>query len=59
MFKATFRNPRNPVDAEVLYFKTASEAVAHEIVSKELTELKKVKTVPDCFYVYEEARQCL
>lgn len=59
MFKATFRNPKNPVDAEVLYFRTAAEAVSHEIVSKELTELKKVKTVPDYFFIYEEARQCL
>lgn len=59
MFKATFRNPKNPVDAEVLYFRTAAEAVAHEIVSKELTELKKVKTVPSYVYIYEEARQCL
>ena len=59
MFKATFRNPKNPVDAEVLYFKTAAEAVSHEIVSKELSELKKVNKVPDYFYAYEEARQCL
>lgn len=59
MFRATYRNPRNPVDAEVLYFKTPAEAVAHEISCKELTELKKVKKVPEYAYLYEEARSCL
>lgn len=59
MFKATYRNPSNPRDSEVLYFKTPAEAVAHVISCKELTELKKVKHVPAYAYVYEDARQCL
>ena len=59
MFRATFRNPKNSIDAEVLYFKTPEEAVNHEISCKELVELKKVKKVPDYAYLYEEARRCL
>lgn len=59
MFKAKFQNPKNRCDVEVLYFKTAVEAVNHEIVCKSLVSLVKVDHVPDYVYVYEEARKCL
>ena len=59
MFKAKFQNPTNSRDVEVIYFKTAAEAAAHEIVGKSIVSIVKVDKVPDYAYEYEAARECL
>lgn len=59
MIKATFRNPRNPVDAEVRYFRTLEEASECEIVGKRLSAVSEVPFVPDDYYAYEAARECI
>ena len=59
MFKAKFQNPENSRDVEIIYFKTAAEAVSHEIAGKSIVSVVKVDNVPDCAYEYESARECL
>ena len=59
MIKATFRNPKNSVDAEVRYFKTLEEAAECEISGKRLSAVIEVPNVPCDYYAYEAARECI
>ena len=59
MFKAKFQNPTNSRDVEIIYFKTAAEAVSHEIAGKSIVSIVKVDKVPPYAYEYEAARECL
>ena len=59
MFKAKFQNPENSRDVEIIYFRTAAEAAAHEISGKSIVSIVKVDNVPAYAYEYEAARECL